>query len=329
MADRVELAFRRTAAQLIPDGTTVLAAVSGGADSVTLLELLVRYARSRKIEIHVAHLDHALRRGSRTDRRFVEQLCERHGLPCLADRIDVAAERRKGESPEESARRVRRAFLLKSMRRSGATCIAMGHTLDDQAETVLMRLVRGAGPAALTGMAPRGPGPFVRPLLGLEKSELLAYLGRHDLPFREDSTNRNLRFDRNRVRKLLLPALAETLNPRASRHLVGAAERLREDVSYLDGLAEERFADVAGRTRSGAVTLPPRELAEAPRAMATRMARLALLRAGIDARRITSRHIGALIDLARGPSRKRLNLPGGITASRLSGRTLLVRPADR
>ena len=312
MADRVELAFRRAAAQLIPDGPTVLAAVSGGADSVALLELLVRFARSRKIEIHVAHLDHALRRGSRDDRRFVEQLCERHGLPCLADRIDVAAERRKGESPEESARRVRRAFLLKSMRRSGATCIATGHTLDDQAETVLMRLVRGAGP-----------------LLGLEKSELLAYLGRRDLLFREDPTNRSLRFDRNRVRKLLLPALTETLNPRASRHLVGAAERLREDVSYLDGLAEERFADVAGRTRSGAVTLPPRELAEAPRPMATRMARLALLRAGIDARRITSRHIGALIDLARGPSRKRLNLPGGITASRLSGSTLLVRPADR
>ena len=158
MADRVELAFRRAALRLIPDRTEVLVAVSGGADSVALLHLLHKFAGRRAMGVQVAHLDHALRRGSRTDRRFVEQLARRLALPCIADRREVSALRRRDESPEEAARRVRWEFLNEAAIRAGCRCIATGHTLDDQAETILMRLVRGAGATALTGMAESGPG---------------------------------------------------------------------------------------------------------------------------------------------------------------------------
>src|SRR5262245_56346875 len=153
MADRVEIAFRRAALRLISDGARVLAAVSGGPDSVALLHLLARHARGQRLEIAVAHLDHGLRPGSAADRRFVERLPSALAVPCFAQRREVATLRRRDESLEEAARRVRRGFLLAALKESGADRIATGHTLDDQAETVLMRLVRGAGPSSLTGMA--------------------------------------------------------------------------------------------------------------------------------------------------------------------------------
>jgi tRNA(Ile)-lysidine synthase len=316
VADRVELAFRRAALRLIPDGTRVLAAVSGGGDSVALLHLLNRHARGRGLEIAVAHLDHALRRGSAGDRRFVERVAGEMSLPCFAERRAVNELRRRDESPEESARRVRRAFLTEAAGAARSDQIVTGHTLDDQAETVLMRLARGAGPSALAGMAESGPGPFVRPLLGIERAELRGYLERRGIEFREDPTNRDLRFDRNRVRRLVLPTLTEALNPRAARHVVDAAERLRGDARYLDDLAAEQYRAMRRRLEGGGLRISAGRLAETPRPLAMRIARLALVDAGVDPRRIAARHLEAVRSLATGETRKRLDLPGRIGAER-------------
>jgi len=323
MAEKVELAFIDAAVELIPEGSSVIAAVSGGGDSVALLHLLVRYAPRRKIRVAVAHLDHGLRRGSRTDRRFVESLAHELDLPCVADRRDVPSLKRRGESPEEAARRVRRSFLLEARKTLGADTIATGHTLDDQAETVLMRLVRGAGAAALTGMAPAGPGAFARPLLGVERSALRTWMRRKKISWREDPSNADLRFDRNKVRRLLLPALAETLNPKAARHLVEAAGRLRDDALFLDALAAGLLARISEETGSRTLTLDARALAAAPGPLAARAARLALARSGADRRRITSRHIEALLSLARGPGAKQVHLPSGVRATITRGRITL------
>jgi tRNA(Ile)-lysidine synthase len=316
MVRRLELDFHRAASELIADGAPLLAAVSGGGDSVALLHLLVKYARGRGIRLSVAHLDHGLRRGSLTDRRFVERLAAGLGLPCFAERRAVAELRRKDESPEESARRVRRAFLLEAAEAADCELIATGHTLDDQAETVLMRLVRGAGATALTGMAERGPGPFVRPLLGIDRERLRDYLRRRDLPYRRDPSNRDLRFDRNRVRRLVLPVLRESLNPRAARHLVKAAQRFREDAAYLDELAAEALSEALRDDKPGRLVLEAAALSSAPAPVANRIARLALLRAGADGRRLASRHIDALIDLASGAGGRELHLPGSLLARR-------------
>jgi tRNA(Ile)-lysidine synthase len=327
MADRIEIRFREAADKLLPARATVLVAVSGGADSVALLHLLARFAARRPLRLVVAHLDHALRRGAPADRRFVERLSASLGFPCLSDRRDVASLRLRGESPEEAARRVRRGFLVEAAARAGAARVATGHTLDDQAETVLMRLARGAGPSALAGMEAAGPGPFVRPLLGIERADLRAWLGRRGLSHREDPSNRALRYDRNRVRRLVVPALAEALNPRAARHLVEAADRLREDARYLDKLAGRRLAGVARASSRGTLALDAGALARAPSCLAARIARLALARAGADPRRIGSRHIDALLGLARGEDGRQADLPGGLRAARRGKRILLERRA--
>jgi tRNA(Ile)-lysidine synthetase-like protein len=329
MALRIELDFRRAARRLIPSGAHVLAAVSGGGDSVALLHLLLRYSAGADLALSVAHLDHGLRRGSRTDRRFVERLAREHALQCVSDRRELLALRRRGESPEEAARRVRRRFLLDAASDAGATLIALGHTLDDQAETVLMRLARGAGPAALAGMAASGPGPFIRPLLGIERIDLRNYLQRRALPYRDDPSNRDMRHDRNRARRLVLPVLAEALNPHAARHLVGAAERLREDADYLDRAAHRTLNRISRTNRAGRLVLDVSRLAASAPPIAKRVARLALQRSGIDPRRITAKHIEALVELATGPGGRELHLPSHTLARRTGKRiTLTQRPTS-
>lgn len=312
-AEPVEIAFRRAALELLEDKTAILVAVSGGADSMALIELLHRLGPRRRLGLVVAHLDHGLRRGSAADARFVVKEAADRGLPCVVARRAVAELRRKDESPEEAARRVRRAFLLETAKARGSDRIATGHTLDDQAETILLRLVRGGGPASLGGMLPSGPGPFVRPLLSIERAALREWLARREVRFREDPSNRSLAFDRNRLRRLIVPLLARHLNPRAARHMVDAAARAREDARFLDALAAKALAE-ASRPGEGLV-LDASALREAPAPIASRMARMALQAAGADPRRISSRHVEALLAMARKPGPETLDLPG-ITARR-------------
>jgi len=323
VAERIELRFRRALARLVDRDATVLAAVSGGADSVALIHLLVRASPGLGLRLVVGHLDHGLRRGSKADRRFVESLAASLSLQCLSGREEVAAARRRDESPEEAARRVRRRFLLDAAERAGADRIATGHTLDDQAETIVMRLVRGAGATALAGMKAAGPGPFVRPLLELERSDVRRFLERREIAFRDDPSNRSLRFDRNRVRRLIVPQLRELLNARAPRNLVRAAERFAEDAVYLDELAADLFATGCQVDREGRVRLDAEALARAPRVLGRRVALLALRRSGADARRIGTRHIEALIELASGAGRGELHLPGRLGASRRGDRVVI------
>ncbi len=329
MPDPVEIRFRRAAAGLFPGGTRVLLAVSGGADSTALLHLAARAARGLELDLVVAHLDHGLRPGSAADRRAVERAAASLGLRCVSDRRPVARLRRRDESPEEGARRVRREFLLEAAAAEGAARIATGHTLDDQAETVLLRLVRGGGPSGLGGMLPEGPGPFARPLLSIEREALRAWLRRRAIPFREDPTNRSLAADRNRVRHLVFPLLSKELNPRAARHVVEAASRVLEDARHLDREAARRLARWARAEGGDGSAVPARRLAEAPSALAGRVARLALVRAGVDPRRVVSRHVEALIGLARGRPGSRLDLPSGIRAVRRGDRIVFARRSGR
>ena len=324
MSDAVEVAFHRAARQLVAERAHVLVAVSGGGDSVALVHLLRRFAERRSIDLTVAHLDHALRRASGADSRFVARLAATLDLPFVAARRDVAASRRRDESLEEAARRVRRAFLLETSARTVADAIATGHTLDDQAESILMRLARGAGPSALAAMAPAGPGPFVKPLLTIERTALRRWLRKRRLTFREDPSNASLAFDRNRVRRLVVPTLAKALNPAAARHLVEAADRLREDAAYLDALARERFDAIATR-RANVLAVEAPALAALAYPLAARIALIALAAAGCDPRRISSRHIDAVVALGAAAPGASIDLPGRIGARR-RGRLLEFGP---
>ncbi|MGH9752957.1 MAG: tRNA lysidine(34) synthetase TilS [Blastocatellia bacterium] len=292
---------------------SIVAAVSGGADSVALLDALARFQRSegRPGSIIVAHLNHQLRgEESDGDEAFVRDLAERLKLPVFTERIAVA-ERAKAEKQnlEAVARKLRYEFLLKVAEARGANIVFTAHTLDDQAETILMRLIRGSGAEGLRGVrqiiALNDGMKLVRPMLGITRAEVIEHCEHYELAFRSDSSNFLVDFTRNRVRLELLPML-ETFNPRVKESLARASESLAQDEDYLRGAATEYLAK--SREESG---LNVKALRESPATIRRRMLRLWLRDERGDLRRINASHIAAIESLVNSPSGRRVELPEG------------------
>ena len=279
---------------LLPQGSRVLCAVSGGADSVCLLHLVRSLG---DVECACAHFDHGLRPESAGDADFTARLCEKWGIPFFTERGDTAAlAREKGLSLETAARRLRYAFLYRTAEIWGADRIATAHTMNDNAETVLFRMARGTGLRGLTGI-PARRGALVRPLLGASRAQIEAYLRERDVPWVEDATNAADDAARNRVRHHVLPAL-EQVHPGALTNVDRMIRSLREDEAYLTSLAEEWLAGQGDE-------LPAAELAGLPRPVAQRTLRLWL---GGD---LSAERSEALLELCSGASAAALDLPGG------------------
>lgn len=224
------VAFSKAQA-LLPRGGRVLAAVSGGPDSVCLAHFLAQLRRRCGFDLALIYVDHGLRREAAAEARFVERLGAELGAPVLRARADVAAVKRKrGGGTEDAARVARYEALANAARIGGFSTVAVGHHLDDQAETVLLHLLRAERVGALAAMAPRralAPGiSLVRPLLSVGRKDVDAYLKIHGLKSRLDRTNRSKRFLRNWVRLELLPLL-ELKQPRIREHLAALAEDAR------------------------------------------------------------------------------------------------------
>ena len=287
----------------------MLIAVSGGADSVALLFLLHQVADEMGLSLQAAHLDHALRDASRDDARFVEQLCAGLGVPLTMARRDVAeiARRCKGNL-EEIARKVRRDFLTLTAQENNCHLIALGHHADDQAETFLMRLLRGASPAGLASMRMVN-GSVVRPLLPFRRAELLAYLKEMGVAWREDESNLDPMFTRNRIRHHLLPLL-ESFNPNISGQLAGLCGQLRQDDDFWTALVKQELERCGRRQGDDYVLAQPLMLELGP-ALAGRVVREALRQVRGDLRSLTSAHIAAVLKLVGADSPQgELSLPG-------------------
>jgi tRNA(Ile)-lysidine synthase len=225
---------RTALAQLLSTDEPLLAGVSGGADSVALLHVLVQLGRKP----HICHLNHQLRgTDSDGDAEFVHQLAQKYGLPFTIETCDIealAADRKL--SLEDAARRVRHEFFASVAERTGIKTLALAHTADDQVETFLLKLLRGAGATGLSGMEVErelGGIRVIRPLLGVRRSEILEYLAAEKLSWREDASNADPQFTRNRVRHVLLPLLEREFNPAVRETLLRTAEILRDEDSYL------------------------------------------------------------------------------------------------
>jgi len=236
---------------LIDADTRVLAAVSGGSDSVALVHLLHALADAGELHlIGVVHFNHQLRAAADEDERFAAGIAASLDLPFICDREDVAARAaRDGRSLEDAAHTARHAFFARARVNAGASVVALGHTRDDQAETVLLRLLRGAGPRGLAGMHPRN-GPVVRPLLTCRREELRAWLAERQLPFREDETNHDVSIPRNRIRGELLPLLQARFNPGIVEVLADQADLARDAVGWMDAAAADLDAAIVRRSRT-------------------------------------------------------------------------------
>jgi tRNA(Ile)-lysidine synthase len=331
------LATIRTMRVLIP-GDRVGVAVSGGADSVALLRLLENLRGELGVTLLVLHLDHKLRgEESRADAQFVADLARQRGLELVLQREDVAAEaKRRGWNLEDAARRLRHAFFQRVVEQRRATRVAVAHTADDQAETVLAHIIRGTGPAGLAGVYPIA-ACVVRPLLSTRRRHLREYLHQLGQPWREDSTNSDLHRLRARIRSQLLPCLERDFSPSIVRHLAQLARLSREEQVFWDALVERRFRACASGTRER-LTLriqdllapfgPPANMVrdETPiaedsvapwRALTERLIRRAYKEVRGDRRDLSAVHVEQLIRLAtKSTSGRRTELPRGITVER-------------
>ena len=274
LQERVLRTIRRE--RLIPPNGRVLAALSGGADSVALTLLLRELAvEAGFVLAGAAHLNHRLRAAADADEQFCRELAGSLALPIDVERVDVGQAARRGRiSLEDAGHRERYAFFGRAAARLRADRVATGHHRDDQGETCLMRLVRGAGPDGLAGIRPRA-GNVIRPLLHVSRPELRAYLAARSQSFREDETNLDPAFTRNRVRHELIPLLEARFSPSITNVLARTAEIVRADSEWMEA-AVDAVAPTVLTLGKGEAALDAAELARHPPAIARRLARRAL-----------------------------------------------------
>lgn len=309
---------------------TLLIAVSGGFDSMVLLHLLASFAPSRRPALRAVHLHHGLRgKSADLDLALVRAACRSLSVPLVFGRADVRGlARRGGLSLEAAAREARYLFLARCAARAGARAVALGHTADDQAETFLMRLVRGAGARGLGGIRPvrpEGALRVVRPLLCLRRAEVLSYAGARGVPHREDASNRDRSFTRNRVRYGLIPYLERNYNPNVRDALLRTAEILAREHDFCDAHAARRYRTLA-REEKGRVAFPARRFAALPPALRAGVLRRAIAALGAPGEvRFADAETAALLCRAAG-GRGALCLPGGIAVFREYGALVVGRP---
>lgn len=328
--------------RMICPGDRVAVAVSGGADSVALLRILARLRGALGITISVAHFDHCLRGAeSDQDSQFVASLAIALDLEFISEREDVASEARRHRwNLEDAARRLRYAFFQRIVDQGKATLVAVAHTADDQAETVLAHLIRGTGPTGLAGIHPLAP-PVVRPMLAIRRQQVREYLNSLPQSWREDATNEDPQRLRSRLRAQLIPQLEKNFSPKIVDHLCALARLSREEQVFWDALVEDRYralVDPRPNARGGkslaisvgdllnplrdhshqtARAIPNNAAPSEWRALTGRLVRRLYEELRGHRRGLAASHVEQVIRLAASSaSGRKLQLPGGIRVER-------------
>jgi tRNA(Ile)-lysidine synthase len=305
---------------MLKGGKTAVVAVSGGPDSMVLLHLLMEIAPSLRVKLHVAHLHHGLRgRDADLDLKLVRDYCRKSRLPFISKRVDVRAiAEGKRISLETAARMARYEFLIRCARRVGSTAIAVGHTADDQVETFLMRLLRGAGGRGLGGMQPvRRSGDFVivRPLLRTWRQDILSFAEACGLNYRIDRSNMDVSFLRNRVRHRLIARIQREYSPRIKETLRRSADILGNEHAFVHDEANKILRRI-GKPQSDRIAISVPRLLALPPAIRAELLRIAVGELSQGASPGYS-DVDALLDLCKGErGKKQHQLPGSVTALR-------------
>ncbi|MBI2830641.1 MAG: tRNA lysidine(34) synthetase TilS [Chloroflexi bacterium] len=307
---------------LVAAGWKLLVAVSGGPDSVCLLHILADLQKELDITLHVAHLDHQLRGAeSEADARYVSGLADRLGIPATLERRDVRNYRAKRRlSLEEAAREVRYTFFAEVAESIGADSVAVGHTTDDQVETILMHLVRGTGTRGLRGLQPRSQWrlegksiTIVRPLLEVTREETAAYCQQRGLTPRVDSSNLSLSLLRNRIRRELVPLLKK-YNPQVSQALLRTASIASDDLAFIEEEVGRLWSETA-REQENAIILNREKFGKLHTAAKRHLLRKAIEKLLGNLKDIETRHIDELVDALDKPAGKVITLPFGLIFS--------------
>ena len=308
---------------MIEKGERLLVAVSGGMDSVCLLHVLLDLREEWGLELIVCHLNHSLRGDeSLRDEHFVGELAAAQNLLYERERCDVGAAfaREKSGSLQEVAREARYAFFAKALRRTGADKVALGHTGDDNAETVLMRFLKGSGAAGLRGIPPVR-GRYIRPLIELTRGEVDAFLKERGLTYVEDSSNSSMAYLRNRVRGELIPFIESRYNPNLRETLTRTTVLMARDDDYLLRQAEEMGSALVVERRAGRVTFDRAGLARLADPILMRILMREITQLIEPKGKVMSNHLDLVAHVIRGAS------PNGVAC--LPGEVRCVREYDR
>jgi tRNA(Ile)-lysidine synthase len=325
--DPAVAAVRRAVRRALPDGGGIVAvACSGGADSLALLSATAFEAHKRDLRLLGVTVDHGLQEGSTAHAaRVVQQMARLGADETMTVTVSVQS---AGQGLEAAAREARYAVLEEVAERTAARTVLLGHTLDDQAETVLLGLTRGSGGRSLAGMR-RAFDVFRRPLLDVTRAQTEAACRAEHIDWWVDPHNADPRFTRSRVRHRVLPVLEEELGPGVTAALARTADQLRLDMAALDEMARDALEGVREGPERPETGLRTMELEPMNRAILLRVLRLAALEAGALPSELTYRQILAVSDLLIGPAReatgKQVQLPGHVTAYREGG-LLKFRP---
>ena len=312
---------------MIEKGGKVLVGVSGGPDSVFLMRVLDKLKTRLGIKLYVAHVDHGIRgAASRRDAEFVKDLAKKMRAKFFYKKLKPPKKAKSVFSMEERLRHDRYDFFKKSAARLAIRTVATAHTLDDQAETVLMRILKGASLRGAIGIHPVRVDKkvrFIRPLLEIEKKEILEYLRKKRIPFRIDATNAENKFLRNNIRNRVMPYL-EKVNPRLKRSLSNLAESLRGDFEFIEEEAKKRKSMIRGGKRSRYVLF--RDILLQPKALQKEILREAFRLAGGNIKKLTFRHWKDMDIFLRIKSKgKSLDLPGGVKLMKAADRLVFTR----